>query len=161
MDMTMPLMDGYEATRIIKTSPGLEDTVIIAVTASAFEDDRQRIIEAGADGYLPKPFKERELFETIARLTGAEYIYEEDGMSEKRPRETEDYSEMRRIVEMLPDSLISPMRDAVEGADLDRLNELAGKLAGEYPSFARGIEQMAIRYDYEALTELFSGERNQ
>ncbi|NPU83960.1 MAG: PAS domain S-box protein [Syntrophaceae bacterium] len=156
MDMTMPVMDGYEATRIIKASPELKDTAIIAVTASAFEEDRQRIFAAGADGYLSKPFKEEELFENIRRLIGVEYLYDETGALESTPREAGDSEKMRRIIAALAPELVSRMRDAVESADMDLLNELVGRMAAEHPDFTQRMQQMAARYEYEAMIELFS-----
>lgn len=76
MDMRMPVMDGYEATRIIKAID--EKIPIIAVTASAFYEDRVKALEAGADKYLRKPFKGKELFENIKTHLGVRYIYEKD-----------------------------------------------------------------------------------
>jgi PAS domain S-box-containing protein len=156
MDMTMPVMDGYEATGILKAAPDLKGTAIIAVTASAFEEDRQRILAAGADGYLSKPFKEEELFETIRLLTGVEYLYEEAGGTEIMPGAMDDFTELHRIVAALPPDLVGRMRDAVESADMDLLNELAGKLAADHPALARRAQEMAARYEYEALLELLS-----
>jgi len=156
MDMTMPVMDGYEATRVIKATPELKGTAVIAVTASAFEEDRQRIFAAGADGYLSKPFKEEDLFETIRLLTGVEFLYDETESPERTPDGAEDAARMHRTVAALAPELISQMRDAVESADMDLLNELVGRLAAEHPDFTRWVRQMAARYEYEALIELFS-----
>ena len=156
MDMTMPVMDGYEATRVIKATPELKGTAVIAVTASAFEEDRQRIFAAGADGYLSKPFKEEDLFETIRLLTGAEFLYDETGAPERAPDSEEDSALMQRTVSALAPELVSQMRNAVESADMDLLNELVGRLAAEHPDFTRWVRQMAARYEYEALIELFS-----
>ena len=156
MDMTMPVMDGYEATRKIKASPDIKNTAIIAVTASAFEEDKQRIFAAGADGYLSKPFKEAELFENIGRLTGTEYLYEETGGGEKTPETTDDTALMRKTVAALPPDLVDQLRDAVEGADIDRLKELVAQLATDHPTLAQRIQEMASRYEYDALIELFS-----
>ena len=128
MDMIMPVMDGYEATRRIKASPDIMNTAIIAVTASAFEEDRQRILAAGADGFLSKPFKDTELFENIGRLTGVEYLYQEDGATEKPSRAADDAAAMRGIVAALPPDLVGQLLAAVERADLDRLNDLVGQL---------------------------------
>ncbi|MEW6265435.1 MAG: PAS domain S-box protein [Thermodesulfobacteriota bacterium] len=156
MDMTMPVMDGYEATRAIKASPDGKKTVIIAVTASAFEEDKQRIIASGADDYLSKPFKEEELFEKIGRLTGADYQYEEAGVMEKASARAEDLAPTHRLVAALPPDLVDRMRQAVESADLDLLNDLVGKWAADHPALAKQTREMAARYEYETLIALFS-----
>ncbi|MCX6676037.1 MAG: response regulator, partial [Methanothrix sp.] len=158
MDMTMPVMDGYEATRKIKASPDIKNTVIIAVTASAFEEDKQRVYAAGADGYLAKPFKDADLFENIGRLTGADYLYEEAGGGEKASKTVDDNDKavMRKIVAALPPDLVDKLRDAVESADIDRLNDLAGQLITDHPAFAKRIQEMAARYEYEALIKFLS-----
>ncbi|MCB9450644.1 MAG: response regulator [Anaerolineaceae bacterium] len=55
MDMSMPEMDGLEATARIRRIPGLEHTLIIALTANAMEKDEKMALEAGCDGYIRKP----------------------------------------------------------------------------------------------------------
>jgi len=72
----MPVMDGYEATRKIKEID--KKIPIIAVTASAFYEDRVKALEAGADKYLRKPFKGEELFEHIKAHLGVRYVYEKE-----------------------------------------------------------------------------------
>ena len=156
MDMIMPVMDGYEATRTIKASPDITNTAIIAVTASAFEEDKQRVLAAGADDYMSKPFKDAELFENIGRLTGAEYLYEEVDCGEKASVTADDETLMRKSVAALPTDLVGQLRHAVESADLDRLNDLVGQLITNHPTLAKRIREMATRYEYEALIELLS-----
>ena len=63
MDMRMPVMDGYEATRRIRSAPGGADVAIIGVTASAFAEMRQGVFDAGVDEFMAKPFREEELFD--------------------------------------------------------------------------------------------------
>ncbi len=61
LDIRMPGMDGYEVASAIRTRPALEHTRIVAITASAMLNERQRITAAGFDGYIQKPI-EPELF---------------------------------------------------------------------------------------------------
>jgi len=69
MDMKMPVMDGKEATRLIKAEhPNLP---VVALTANAFENDRQEAFAAGCDEFLSKPVNRVLCLDTIARLIGA------------------------------------------------------------------------------------------
>jgi PAS domain S-box-containing protein len=68
MDIQMPGMDGLEATRQIRLDPNLINTPIIALTALAMEGDRERCLEAGANTYLAKPIKLRQLNATIQQI---------------------------------------------------------------------------------------------
>ena len=65
MDIQMPVMDGYEATRRIKADPTLKDIPIIAVTSYALAGDEAKTREAGCDGYVAKPFSPRKLLATV------------------------------------------------------------------------------------------------
>jgi len=67
MDVQMPVMDGYEATRCIRATPQLAGTLIIAMTANAGRDDQRRCLEAGMDEFLTKPIAPKQLFNVLAR----------------------------------------------------------------------------------------------
>ena len=76
MDMQMPVIDGHEATRRIRAA-GDSGTVIVAISASAFEEDRERALADGCDDFVRKPFRAEELFEMLAKHLGVRFIYEE------------------------------------------------------------------------------------
>ena len=68
MDVQMPVMDGYEATRIIRTMPELEGLPIVAITAHAMHEDKMRALSAGIARYLSKPLSRAALFGTLRAL---------------------------------------------------------------------------------------------
>jgi len=78
MDMRMPVMDGYEATRRIKASPQGHNTVVLALTASAFEEDRAAVLASGCDGFLRKPLEVDVIFAAMSEHLGVRYQYAED-----------------------------------------------------------------------------------
>ena len=65
MDIQLPVMDGYEASRRIKSNPELQHIPIIAVTSYALAGDEAKTLAAGCDGYIAKPFSPRLLLEKI------------------------------------------------------------------------------------------------
>jgi signal transduction histidine kinase/CheY-like chemotaxis protein len=67
MDCQMPVMDGYSATRIIRNLEADRHLPIVALTADAFEDNRQRCIDAGMDDFITKPFEAGVLYQTVSR----------------------------------------------------------------------------------------------
>ncbi|MBU6258478.1 MAG: PAS domain S-box protein [Burkholderiales bacterium] len=67
MDMQMPRLDGLEATRRLRRLPGLASTPVIAMTANAYAEDRERCLAAGMNDFIVKPFEPRLLYEKILR----------------------------------------------------------------------------------------------
>jgi CheY-like chemotaxis protein len=67
MDLSMPEMDGWTATRIIKNAEKTSSIPLIALTAHVLPGDRQRALDAGCDDYIPKPMDLMELLETVDR----------------------------------------------------------------------------------------------
>jgi len=72
MDLSLPVVDGWEATRRIKSDHALRNIPIIALTAHAMTGDAERAIECGCDDYLSKPLDEELLFEKLAQLLGVD-----------------------------------------------------------------------------------------
>jgi CheY-like chemotaxis protein len=68
MDLSLPILDGYEATRLLKANPDCAATPILAVTAHARSVDRENALEAGCDAYISKPYSIQQLFELIERF---------------------------------------------------------------------------------------------
>jgi len=71
MDLSLPVIDGWEATRQIKANPATQSTPIIALTAHAMAGDEQKALDAGCDDYDTKPVNLKRLLEKIGNLLGS------------------------------------------------------------------------------------------
>jgi CheY-like chemotaxis protein len=70
MDISMPVLDGYEALRLIRDDADLRDTPVIALTAHALSTDREAVLAAGFDSYLAKPIEPRLVVNEVQRMIG-------------------------------------------------------------------------------------------
>jgi CheY-like chemotaxis protein len=75
MDMRMPRMDGFDAVRQIRKRPGGDTLPVVALTASAYMEQRLEILAAGCDEMIFKPYQEHEIFDAMARFLNLEYVY--------------------------------------------------------------------------------------
>ena len=70
MDIHLPGMDGMAALQILRTEEVTQHAKVLAITASAMRGDRERILSAGFDGYVSKPFRVQELLEAVKTMLG-------------------------------------------------------------------------------------------
>ena len=152
MDMKMPVMDGYEAIRTIRSTRRGKKTPIIAVTASAFEEDRRKILAIGADNVISKPMQAAELFEKIRLLLGIAYIYTEE---QADGAEAIDQTGLGEMVAQLPEDVIGELALAMAVLDLDRFKTLLPKVAQHNPLLAEKLGGLANGYRVTELAELF------
>ncbi|MDP6503703.1 MAG: PAS domain S-box protein, partial [Planctomycetota bacterium] len=156
MDMAMPVMDGYEATRRIKAMDRGSETPVVAVTASALDEARREVAEAGADDFISKPFREAELFEALSRHLDVQYAYD---MCDSETSASESGSTMATIkLDRLPKALVEEMRAAVDQADLDQLLECISAVEAHDEHVASHLRQLAEAFDYEVLETLLRGD---
>lgn len=103
MDMRMPVMDGYEATKQIKAHLKGQATVIIALTASAFDEERAVVLSIGCDDFVCKPFREEVILEKMAKYLGVRYLYEDTPHQEAREDSDLDFSLTKALTQMPPE----------------------------------------------------------
>ena len=70
MDMSLPVMDGYESTRVIKANPALAQIIIIGLSAHAMSGDREKALACGCDDYLTKPLNDDLMFDMLEEYLG-------------------------------------------------------------------------------------------
>ncbi len=155
MDMRMPVMDGFEASRLIKLSEKGKQTPIVALTASSFEDERKKIEALGMQGYIRKPFREAELFNTLAEILGIQYSYEDEKPSMLK-KYSSDEASIKRDVAKLPPELLVQMKEAIVLADIELLIDLVKTVQNEHPELAAYLITLANNYDYNYLQQLLN-----
>ena len=148
MDMRMPVMDGYEATRRIRATAAGANVAIIAVTASAFAEMRQGVFDAGVDEFLGKPFHEADLFGKIGKLLGVHYVYEEpaDIVVRSAPEAPDTAA-----IAALPEELVGHLRQAALEADFDAVLGLVDEVERYDDRAAAALRALAGRFDVDAI----------
>ncbi|MES2177559.1 MAG: response regulator [Gemmatimonadota bacterium] len=148
MDLRMPEIDGYEATRRIRSMDTGRRTKIIAVTASALDQKPERARDAGVDAFVWKPFTAEQLFEQIAAMTGHALEYADDVPAPTGENLTRD-----RVATVDPE-LRARARSAVERADARGLAHAIDEMEARDPDLADALRSLAHGYEYDRLMEL-------
>lgn len=149
MDMRMPIMDGYEATRRIKADARGATVPVVAVTAFAFEEDEQKAFRAGVNDYLRKPFRPDELFLALGRALGLRCVHAEESCGGETPLTSE-------ALAVIPAEMRADMRAAVKSGDMAGLREQIAAARAIDEATAEKLLALARRYDYERLQSLLS-----
>lgn len=162
MDMQMPVIDGYEATRQIKAKIQEEATPILALTASAFEEERAIVLSSGCDDCVSKPFQEEVIFAKMAEHLGVQYIYEDlpnftlsqlegQDLSVKAEEETEN---LRTTLATLPAEWVIQLHQAAIDADAELILSLVTAIPESNTSFTETIADWANNFRFDKITNL-------
>jgi two-component system sensor histidine kinase/response regulator len=150
MDMRMPMMDGYEATKQIKANPQGNKTIIIALTATAFEEERGKILEVGCDALVRKPFKEEEIFDKMAEQLGIQYLYEAEPTSPKSERPSLNLPNL----ELMPTEWIASLRQAAIEVDADTAMQLIREIPADRSALAKALTELTSNYCFDEIITL-------
>lgn len=148
MDMRMPVMSGYEATRHIRSLPEGPGVPIVALTASAFEEDRAAILAAGCDDMVRKPLAADQLFEILGQRLGAKFLYDDGAPAYSARADNAPAADLAA----LPAETRQRLRLAAVALDTEVVQQIADELAPEYPGAAQWIRRCASEYRYDELT---------
>ena len=151
MDMRMPVMDGYEATRQIKAAPGGVETVIVALTASAFEEQRAEVMAAGCDGFVRKPFREEQIFSVIAEYLGVRFVYESDSVSSPLKPSRGLTPE---ALSVLPSDWMAELNQAAAQADADLIARLLEQIEPDHGVLAGALRDLVHDFRFDRLMDL-------
>ncbi|MDX2255325.1 MAG: MASE1 domain-containing protein [Pseudanabaenaceae cyanobacterium bins.39] len=175
MDMRMPVMDGYEATKHIKSTTKGNATAIIALTASVLEEDKAIVLSTGCDDFIRKPFSEQTIFNTLAKHLGVRYIFEDMSSSDQSThhqingRDNEltslttqhllDYlsqyaSELSQDCHAFPDTFVDSLYQYSLEADKHRILKLIAEMPNQNSGVVRSLTQLARSFQFEEIIEI-------
>jgi signal transduction histidine kinase/DNA-binding response OmpR family regulator len=155
MDMRMPVMDGYEATRRIKAMPDGNRTPIIALTASAFEEDREAIMATGCDGFVRKPLKEHELFDNIKRLLGVRFRYKARTAESRKGAPLDP-----RSLAQLPNELKERLLEAAQQLDSEEVKKVLAEIEIQSTPLADALRKLASEFRFDMVIEAVQSAMN-
>lgn len=161
LDMVMPGIDGCETMRRIRATGKGASIPILMVSASALVEDLNKAIEAGANGYIRKPFREEQLFLEIERHTSIKFLYddsERDEGTDTERKEEPPSDWISQSVSELPGELAGRMLEAIKQGYLDRLHEQMNEVRVLNGPLADYLIRLTDDFDYITLRNLL--ERN-
>lgn len=151
MDMRMPVMDGYEATKIIKGTTKGNATAIIAVTASVLEEEKAIILSAGCDDFVRKPFRQETIFSMLSKHLGVNFIYEqiEENLS------TEIISELTaKDFVVMPQEWLKKLYKASIDLDEQLILDLIQEIPDSHKSLIQGLKNIVDSLEFDRITTL-------
>ena len=152
MDMRMPVMDGYEATKQIKTTTGGQATAIVALTASVLEEERAVILSAGCDDFMRKPFREEDIFGAMGKHLGVRYIYEDPtavsvpGVGES----SQDVLTPEAIASLSPDWM-AQFKQNILSVDMEAIASSIAQIRTVNPSLAGTLQDCINNFEYDRI----------
>ncbi|MBD2463466.1 PAS domain S-box protein [Oscillatoria sp. FACHB-1407] len=161
MDIRMPGVDGYEATKQIRAMEHGQASIIIALTAQASQSDRTLALAAGCNDYISKPFREETLFLKLKEYLGLEYLYAE---SETPPRSPSIASPNPNadhlpsfdpmLLAQLPASWLGTLEDLALCGNDRAIVDLANQLAAEFEALRSQLVDLANQFEFEQIVHL-------
>ena len=155
MDMRMPVMDGYEATRRIKSSVPGQATVVIALTASAFDSDRSVILAGGCDDFLRKPFVEEDIGRMLEKHLGVTLAWEQaEPPVGPAPEPAEGTAALLRPIDA---RVLRDLRQAALISDYAQLKVIIAGLRPSHPQAADALALLVRSFDYPSILAALDG----
>ncbi len=169
MDIRLPVLDGYKASKHIKATPQGQDTVVVALTASAFEEQREMILAEGCDDFVRKPFREKEIFDILTKHLGVRFVYENIESRDAESSALDDPGILDpAILDALPPDWIANLRRAAIDADLElmfalieQIREIKTLDTDTATTLSNTLTNLMYNFDYTAIQKLISREQGQ
>jgi PAS domain S-box-containing protein len=157
MDMRMPVMDGYEATKLIKTTTQGQATAIVALSASNFQEARTVVFSAGCDDFIHKPFREADIFDALHKHIGVGYVYDEPP---SQPNSTPIQALTPEAIAALPVNWLASIQKAAIEGDLDLMLIQIEQIRSQNDALANALASLAKKFQFKQLLALIQPKMN-
>ncbi|MBS1212049.1 MAG: response regulator, partial [Proteobacteria bacterium] len=147
MDRRMPVMDGIEATQRLRRLPDGQTVKIVAVTASAFKEQQQEMLDVGMDDFVRKPYRFDEIYDCLARQLGLEYVYR-SGVSEEQ---AVPVALTPAMLAALPAALRQELREALVRLDSERITASIQQVGEVDVELASALFLLADNFEYSGI----------
>ncbi len=154
MDIRMPVMDGLEATRYIKSHLDGRSTVIIALTATAFEEDRLQAFSAGMDGFVRKPYREKYIISALVEHLGVKFVYENPAGQDAPELEAAPTPVAAEPLPTLPAAWLKDMQQALIQGEVQWLRQLAEQIRPQSPTLADRLAGLVENFELDEISKL-------
>ncbi len=163
MDMRMPVMDGYEATKRIRALElHIRQPVIIAVTASVFEEKREVVLSSGCDDIVLKPFKENEIIEMLKKYLEVKFVYEtNETLTEKTTLKTDRFKLAPSNFHTLPKDTVLKFKESVAALEMDTALTVIEEIRGQNEPLADALQKLVGEYRFDTLQKLLDKSEQQ
>jgi PAS domain S-box-containing protein len=148
MDRRMPVMDGMEATQAIRALPDGQEVKIVAVTASAFMEQREEMITAGMNDVVRKPYRFNEIYDCLSQQLGLQYTYAGAPAAEETIVSTPLTAQMFTDI---PQELQQALKVALESLQEDHIHAVIEQIAAHDHHLSKTLSQLTNNYDYPAI----------
>jgi CheY-like chemotaxis protein len=145
----MPVMDGLEATRRIRTLDGGREVKIAALTASVFKEERDNVMAAGMDDFIRKPYRSEEIFDCLVRQLDVRFVYEESAAVS-----TAQTAALRpESLATLPRELRRELTDALVSLDTARIGGIIRRVSELDPALGDTLAKHAGQLGYTTILQ--------
>lgn len=152
MDMRMPVMDGYEATKYIKSITKGNATAIIALTASVLEEEKAIVLSAGCDDFLRKPFAEHTIFDALTKHLGVKYIFAENNSANLEYTEKNDLTSDN--LTCMSQEWIHQFYEAALEANTNQVMKLIREISQTETFLIQSLTKLVRKFEFEQLVDL-------
>ncbi|GAA6621825.1 response regulator [Scytonema sp. NUACC26] len=154
MDMQMPVMNGYEVTQKIRAMTQRRSPIVIALSASAFEEDRQLMLQNGCNDFVTKPFEESVIFEKMAEYLNLRYVYAEENQQLVSLSDKQHKQLTASDLQVMPRDWIAEVHHAALVIDEAKLLELFSQIPKEQFELALALKNLVDNFQVETIIKI-------